>query len=36
MFDDTEDWWKTWRKTDLCFQEWHEEFAKFVQVEINE
>ena len=28
MFDGTEDWWKIWRKTDLCFQKWHEEFGK--------
>ena len=25
MFDDTQDWYKIWRKTDLCFQKWHEE-----------
>ena len=25
MFDGTEDW----RKTDLCFEKWHEEFDKF-------
>ena len=24
MFDGTEDWSKIWRKTDLCFQNWHE------------
>ena len=29
MFDGTEDWCKIWRKTDLCFQKWHEEFVKF-------
>ena len=29
MFDGTEDWYKIWRKTDLCFQKWHEEFGKF-------
>ena len=29
MFDGTEDWCKIWRKTDLCFQKWHEEFNKF-------
>ena len=29
MFDGTEDWCKIWRKTDLCFQKWHEEFSKF-------
>ena len=29
MFDGTQDWYKIWRKTDLCFQKWHEEFGKF-------
>ena len=29
MFDGTEDWCKIWRKTDLCFLKWHEEFGKF-------
>ena len=29
MFDGTEYWCKIWRKTDLCFQKWHEEFCKF-------
>ena len=29
IFDGTEDWCKIWRKTDLCFLKWHEEFAKF-------
>ena len=29
MFDGTEYWCKIWRKTDLCFQKWHEEFRKF-------
>ena len=33
MFDGTEDWCKIWRKTDLCFQKWHEEFDKFSQAE---
>ena len=28
MFDDTKNWSKTWRKTDLCFQKGHEEFVK--------
>ena len=23
MFDATEDWYKNWRKTDLCFPKWH-------------
>ena len=30
MFDGTKDWWKIWRKTDLCFQIWHDESGKFV------
>ena len=29
MFHDTEFWCKIWRKIDLCFQKWHEEFGKF-------
>ena len=29
VFDGTQDWYKVWRKTDLCFQKWHEEFGKF-------
>ena len=28
-FDGTEYWYNIWRKTDLCFQKWHEEFSKF-------
>ena len=32
-FDSTEDWYKIWRKTDLNFQKWHEEFGKFSQAE---
>ena len=28
-FDGTDSWYKIWRKTDLCFQKWHEEFGKF-------
>ena len=35
MFDGTEDWCKTWRKTYLCFQKWHEEFGKLSQGEKN-
>ena len=27
----TEDWCKIWRKIDLCFPKWHEEFGKFSQ-----
>ena len=33
LFDRTEDWCKIWRKTDLCFQKWHEELSKFSQAE---
>ena len=29
MFDDTEYWCKFWRKIDLFFQKWHEQFGKF-------
>ena len=29
IFDCTQDWYKVWRQTDLCFQKWHEEFDKF-------
>ena len=29
MFVDTQDWCDVWRKTDLCFQNWLEEFDKF-------
>ena len=29
MFDCTKYWCKIWRKTDFCFQKWHEEFGKF-------
>ena len=29
MFNDTEDWRNIWKKTDLCFKKWHEEFGKF-------
>ena len=28
MFDSTEDWFKIWRKTDLCFPKWHEDQAR--------
>ena len=30
MFHDNEEWWKIWRKTDLCFPMWHEKFGKFL------
>ena len=36
MFDDTEYWCKIWKKTDLCFQEWYEEFGKFLLAKIND
>ena len=29
IFDGTQDWYKVWKKTDLCFQKWHEEIGKF-------
>ena len=29
IFHDTEDSCEIWRKTDLCFGKWHEEFGKF-------
>ena len=29
MSHDTEEWWKIWRKTDLWFKKWLEEFGKF-------
>ena len=29
VFDGIQNWYKVWRKTDLCFQKWHEEFGKF-------
>ena len=29
IFYDTEEWCKIWRKTDLRFEKWHEEFGKF-------
>ena len=31
MFDRTEDSCKSWQKTDLYFQKWHDEFEKFSQ-----
>ena len=30
IFDSTEYWCKIWRKTDFCFQNWQEEFGKFL------
>ena len=29
IFHDTEEWCKIWRKMDLWFGKWHEEFGKF-------
>ena len=29
MFDGTGDWCNIWKKTNLCFQKWREEFGKF-------
>ena len=29
IFHGTREWCKIWRKTDFCFQKWHEEFGKF-------
>ena len=29
IFRDTEEWCKIWRKTDLKFRKWHEEYGKF-------
>ena len=29
MFDGTENWCKIWRKNDLCFPKWHEQFGNF-------
>ena len=29
IFHDIEEWCKIWRKTDLTFGKWHEEFSKF-------
>ena len=29
MSDGTEDWCKIYRKSDLCFQKWHEESGKY-------
>ena len=28
-FYDAREWWKIWRKSDLWFGKWHEEFGKF-------
>ena len=29
MCNDTEEWWKIWKGTDLLFQNWHKEFDIF-------
>ena len=29
IFDDIEEWYKIWRKTDWWFEKWHEKFGKF-------
>ena len=29
IFHDTEKWWKIWRKADLWFEKWYEEFGEF-------
>ena len=29
MLDGTQDWYKVWRKTDLCFRKWHEKCCTF-------
>ena len=29
LLDGAEYWCNIWRKSDLCFQKWHEEFSKF-------
>ena len=29
IFHGTREWYKIWRKTDFCFQKWHEELEKF-------
>ena len=33
IFHDTQEWCKIWRKTELWFGKWHEEFGKFSQAE---
>ena len=30
MFYNTEEWYKIWKKTDLWFGKWHEEFGRFL------
>ena len=31
MFNGSQDWYKIWRKTDLCFQKWHKNLVNFHQ-----
>ena len=33
MFHDIEERCKIWKKSNLCFLKWHEEFDKFLQAE---
>ena len=33
MFGSTNDWYKIWKKTDLCLQKWNEKFGKFSQAD---
>ena len=34
LLDGTKYWCNIWRKTDLCFQKWHEEFSQFSPVHV--
>ena len=34
IIHDTEEWCKVWRKIDLSFEKWHEEFGKFSPVHL--
>ena len=29
MWYNTEEWYKIWKRTNLCFEKWHEEFGEF-------
>ena len=35
MSHDTEEWCKIWRKTNLWYGKWHEEFDKFLSGHLN-
>ena len=35
IFHDTEEWCKIWRKTNLWFENWHEEYGKFSPEHLN-